>query len=609
MGASANFRRASVSAALGTATQHHRGGAALGLASVLAIALAAPAAAQNAPLVPTREQIEPPILSAPAERREQVVAAQDVIERAPCPLAAPEFSSIRFTLRAVQFSATGAIDTAPLDAVWRSYEGQELSLATVCEIRDRAATMLRSQGYLAAVQIPAQTINDGIVRFDVISARLSRIEVRGEAGPNAKLLQRYLAHLQDQPAFNIVDAERYLLLARDIPGMDARLTLRPGTVAGEVIGEVQVARMPYLFDFGLQNFGNPQVGRWSGVARAQIAGLTGMGDLTTLSFYATPDLEEQKVVQAAHEFRIGSEGLRVGGSYSYAWTRPDLGSLDLRSNAQIISLFSSYPIILSQARRLTGSGGLDIINQDVRLATIPLNKDRLRVLHAKLDASWTDPSSITGRNGFSPAAPHWYVQSSLEARKGLAGLGASDTCGLTGAGCIGSIPTTRAEGKADAFLLRAAALAEVRPQQAITLAAQIRGQLAFDPLLSYEEFSGGNYTIGRGYDSGAVIGDSGLALGLEARYATGLRVGKKRYALDPYVFFDSARVWNKDAAFRNADGQQLHSTGFGVRTPLPPLGRFDISYAIPLKAVGFTKERPDPRVLMSFSTYFGLRAR
>src|SRR5690606_358009 len=125
-------------------------------------------------------------------------------------------------------------------------------------------------------------------------------------------------------------------------------------------------------------------------ARAQLAGITGMGDLTTLSLYATPDLEEQKVVQIAHEFRVGNEGLRLGGSYSYAWTRPDIQGLDLRSDAQIISLYATYPLHLSQSRRVTLGGGLDMINQDIALGTLPLNRDRLRVIHMRAEAGWVD---------------------------------------------------------------------------------------------------------------------------------------------------------------------------------------------------------------------------
>src|SRR3546814_16692544 len=96
--------------------------------------------------------------------------------------------------------------------------------------------------------------------------------------------------------------------------MNARLTLRPGAVPGEVVGEVTVTRTPVIFDFNAQNFGSRDVGRWGGNARARFAGLTGMGALATLSFYATPDFDEQKVVQEydearAEERRVGKDGV------------------------------------------------------------------------------------------------------------------------------------------------------------------------------------------------------------------------------------------------------------------------------------------------------------
>lgn len=572
-------------------------------AALATMCLSFSAGAQTAPSLPTREQITQPGLPMEPPRREQVISADDAIERAPCPLANPEYAAIKFTLRGVQFSGSDRIDAALLTPAWQDLQGQELSLAAVCEIRDSAATILRGKGYLAAVRVPPQTISDGIIRLDVMTARLARIEVRGDAGPNAGLLQRYLSNLQDQPVFNLIAAERYLLLARDIPGMDARLTLRPGNVAGEVIGEVQVARVPYQFDFGVQNYGTRDVGRWTGVARAQISGITGMGDLTTASLYATPDLEEQKVVQLAHEFRVGREGLRLGGNYSYAWTRPDVRGLDLRSDAQIISIFASYPLILSQSRRVMVGGGLDFINQDIGLRGLPLNRDRLRILNLRAEAGWIDPASITGRDGYSPYAPRWSLQTALEARQGLSALGASK--GVR----AGQTPTSRIDGKADAFLMRATVQGEWRPTPDVTLAVTTRGQWASDALLSYEEFSGGNFTIGRGFDAGTIIGDSGLGLALEARFSSALRTGKKRIALQPYAFFDTAKVWNKDQVFAGVGNQELYSTGVGLRATHAPLGRLDLTYAVPLNRAGFLTERPDPRLLLSFSTYFGIRAR
>ena len=196
-------------------------------------------AQQTAP--PTREEIQRDQLDQRLRARGDAVSVEGAIERAPCPLANPQFANIRFTLREAQFSGLGPVDPAILRDSWATFAGQDMPVAAVCEIRDRAATALRRAGYLAAVQVPVQTIENGIVKFDVILARVSDVQVRGEAGPSAAALQKYIDKLTGQPVFNIDDAERYLLLARDIPGLDVRLTLQPaprdaGAQPGDVIG-------------------------------------------------------------------------------------------------------------------------------------------------------------------------------------------------------------------------------------------------------------------------------------------------------------------------------------------------------------------------------------
>ena len=580
-------------------------------ALIAAATLPTAAQAQATPQIPTREEIQQPTLAPLAPPTEQVVAADDGIERAPCPLANPEFANVRITLRGVEFSSVEGIDNAMLAPSWSDRLGQDLPISVVCDIRDRAATMLRARGYLAAIRVPPQTIDDGVVRLEILAARMTRIEVRGDAGANEPLLQRYLSRLDDQPVFNIIDAERYLLLSRDIPGMDARLTLRPGSAPGEVVGEVTVARTPVLFDFNAQNFGSRDVGRWGGVARVRFAGLTGMGDLTTASFYSTPDFDEQQVVQLAHEFRVGDEGLRLGASYTYAWTRPDIAAFPIKSNTQIASLFASYPVTLTQARRLTIGGGLDLIDQDIGLGGVPINRDRLRVFNLRADASWIDPGSVAGRDGFSPSEPRWALSTALEARQGVNFLGASDDCGPGGATCFlpGAVPLTRVEGRPDAFLLRANALAEWRPHKLFTLSAAPRAQWASNPLLAYEEFSGGNFTVGRGFDPGTIIGDSGVGVALEARYGSFVPANTKAFAIQPFVFFDAAWVWNKDTAFNGINPQKLYSAGGGVRVAYGDVARLDVTVAVPMNRGGFLVQKPDPRLLVSLTTQFGMKAR
>ncbi|MGE6051871.1 POTRA domain-containing protein, partial [Klebsiella pneumoniae] len=78
------------------------------------------------------------------------------------------------TLDRVEFSGLEVVPAAALDSAWRGDVGAAVPVARLCEIRDRAATILRGLGYLAAVQIPPQRIDKGgTVHMDVLMARLT----------------------------------------------------------------------------------------------------------------------------------------------------------------------------------------------------------------------------------------------------------------------------------------------------------------------------------------------------------------------------------------------------------------------------------------------------
>ena len=200
-----------------------------GLRAALAASAACcsfPALAQPpVPNVPTRQEIDrppPPSVEQPRAR----LTVEGGVERAPCALDRPEYQNIRFTLQDVVFDDLRGLTAEQLRSAWAPYQGQEVNVAVICEVRDRAATMLREAGYIAAVEVPEQRIADGRVHFTVLMAKLVGIRVRGEAGRSERLIAAYLNRLTEQPVFNRFDAERYLLLAGDLPGYEVRLALR-----------------------------------------------------------------------------------------------------------------------------------------------------------------------------------------------------------------------------------------------------------------------------------------------------------------------------------------------------------------------------------------------
>lgn len=561
-----------------------------------------PAFAQ-VPAPPTREEVDrpaPPSVEQPRAR----LTIDGGVERAPCALDRPDYQNIRFTLQDVSFDDLHGLSIERMRAAWAPYAGREVNVATICEIRDRAATILREAGYIAAVEVPEQRIADGRIRFTVLMAKLVGIRVRGDAGRSERLIASYLNRLTGQEVFNRYDAERYLLLAGDLPGYDVRLALRSaGAARGEVIGEVTVVHRPVMVDLNVQNLGSRELGRWGALLRAQLYGLTGLGDRTTLAVYSTADTKEQQTIQVGHDFRVGSEGLTFGAQLTYSWASPDLNlpGVDIDSRTLFATVEASYPFIRRQSRTLRGSVGFDIIDQDIELNTIPINRDRLRVAFARLDFDALGLSP--GNPLYTPAEPLWRLGVNAEVRQGFSILGASDGCGPGLALCLapGAVPPTRLEGDPTATVFRGRVSGEYRPLPKFTIALDLRGQYSAHPLFSFEEYSAGNYTAGRGYDPGALLGDSGVGVQAELRYGSQVPRRPDQFVAEPYVFYDHAWVWNQDVLFA-LGRQQLSSIGGGIRAAYGDRFRIDVFVSEPLDRLPFQTSRGDTRLLVSLTT-------
>lgn len=560
--------------------------------------------APPAPPTPTREEIDrAPIAPIPKDSGQRV-SDETKIERAPCALDSENFKNITVTLSNVDFGDLRGISAEILRPSYARYIGQTIPIATVCVIRDEAATILRSKGYLAAVQIPPQKIDSGGVKFDVLLAKLVNFQVRGNVGKTGGLISGYLDSIKNQPIFNVIEAERYLLLARDIPGYDVRLTLRPaGTTPGEVIGDVQVNYTPVEVDVNVQNYGSKAVGRFGGISQVRLNGLLGIGDQTTLGFFSTADFKEQLVGQFGQEIRVGRQGLTLGGGLTYAVTKPTIGAGSaLTSKTLIGSLSARYPLLRRQANNVNFSGGLDIIDQRARVAGSLITNDKLRVIYGKIDVDALDSESLSGSSGYSSAEPRWRVAGTVELRHGIGALGSSLDCGAP------IPPSTRPQrcpsrGGADAtaFVFRASGYGEIRPIKNLAFSLAPRVQYAKKALLSFEEFSTGNYTVGRGYDPGILSGDRGVAAAGEIKVGSLIPKTSKSVALQGYVFGDAAVVWNRDSDLRSLNPQKLYSAGGGARLGYGQRINLDLGAAVPLKKAGLQTKRGDVRILANLT--------
>lgn len=171
-------------------------------------------------------------------------------------------------------------------------------------------------------------------------------------------------------------------------------------------------------------------------------------------------------------------------------------------------------------------------------------------------------------------------QASLGVSQGLDILGASDT---------GSATNSRDNGRSQFTKLNGNAARLQGITDKLSLRVSIAGQWAADPLLSYEEFSLGGETYGRGYDYGEISGEHGAAGSSEIRYGSDTNwPWLSEYQF--YGFYDVGAVWNK--ADDDLTMDHLSSAGAGLRLRFSDTLRTGFEAAKPLdRRVATTGDR------------------
>jgi hemolysin activation/secretion protein len=556
-----------------------------------------PASAQVVtPNLPTRQEITPPAPEPAREARAQV-DSRAAFQQGNCPFAD---SPLRVTVTRVAFarpdgSAVQSVVAEALSGI--DIPTGEQSIAVVCAIRDQANTALRRQGWIASVQIPAQEIADGVLRLEVVTARIVEMRVRGDAGRYEPLLRQRLARIQAMDPLNEREAERLLLLAGDVPGLDVALSLRAsGGAQGEVIGDLTVSSRRFALFANAQNYNSRLLGRETLYARGEIYGLTGLGDITYLGASTTSDFQEQTILQGGHIFELDNAGTTFGGRVTFAWSRPDLGALDLRTNTLITGFDVARPLLRSIRSNARIRGGFDFVDQIARIGgsngAVTLTRDKLRVAFVGIDAD----RQFVDANG----NPSFSIAASAELRKGLSIFDASER------GFASGELTSRLDGNPRALVFRGTIDTTLRLGPVFSIAGLGQVQWANDPLLNYEEFALGGLTIGRGYDPGSNSGDRAVGGRFELRVDPPIT---SRLGTQFYGFYDRLHLRNLDRT-RIEGPRDFDSVGGGVRVSLPGSVVLDVAYAKPLdKALELDERRPPARVLVSLTMQLRDRAR
>ncbi|OXJ10937.1 hypothetical protein CFB45_29050 [Burkholderia sp. HI2500] len=493
----------------------------------------------------------------------------------PSPAAA---DGLRIPVSAFAIEGNAAIPATRLDALLVDLVGRELSFGDLQQAAGRITTYYREHGYvLARAYLPRQDIEHGVVRIAVVEGRYGQIELHNRTRVLDRALRQPLASLQPGEIAHGNRLERSLMLLNEMPGVDAKGTLRPGGEPGTT--DLVIDAEPARFATGsieLDNFGDPLTGRYRATGSVDVNAPLRLGD--RFSLRGLTSNTNQRYYRAAYQVPVGPASTRVGVAYSDMNYRigGSLKELRYHGGADVRSAFVTQPLLRS--RRTSVDAQVVYENKhlrDVYGAFDVVNDKTVDLWSFGVSGNRQDSLGGGGRTGFS-------------ATVGIGHLSGNDPLDMDY-----YVHTMGQFAKLNVSALRLQSLGS-----RFQLYTQFSAQLSSRNLDSSEKFSlGGPYGV-RAFALGAGSGDQGWQATAELRYlaSPGLQLS---------AFADTGRIQlSKQRWSRERNTVQLSSLGigaswFGTRHQISVTAALPIGYADPVASA-----TRSPSVWLQAAQYF-----
>ena len=465
--------------------------------------------------------------------------------------------------------------TGALSGVAISREGLgRLASAVECLYRERGFVFARAT-------VTADAAAAGRFRVSVTEGKVRRVEALAESESLARIALRAFAAVREGRPLNAGEVRRGLANSASVGLTDVRPTIRRSRIDPNALDLVLiVSSAPEQMFAQAQNGNSPALGPVGVLAGTRIAGLTPLGERTTVGVYAATQVREQWSAQFDSEALLhgGLKG-RLGGAYARSRPGDVLEPLEIDAKTLFLVGELSSPLLVRRGLVTAWRGGLESVDQQSTfLGGLPLGDDRLRVGFLALRADGLLDQGL------------W--QAELQLRRGLDVLGASR---------LGDAGLSRVESDPTGFVVRADGDFGVQVSRYLTVRGSLRSQWTRNPLIAFERINFGGLTGGQGFDPGALSGDSGVTGTLQFHLPAMAMGGFG--SVRPYIHLAGARLWTvNDQGLGDAQGA---SAGVGLQWAPGGAWQVEAVWAEPIGRIkGAGEDVYGPRFLLRISAAF-----
>jgi len=509
------------------------------VALALACAAASPARAQLG-ITPGRV-----LDTLPPTRPALPATPPEVVFPAPVSRVQHDPNAPRFTVNAFAFVGNTVFPEPVLKRRLESYVDLQLNLHDLSRAADAITRFYQENGFpIARAIIPAQKVEKGIVRIEVIEGRIGKVSVVGNRRYDSDTITAYMGSLPDGGLVTLQGLERSLLLMNDLPGLAARATLQPGAEFGTTDVLIRAEERVATGFLSLDNKGRKEVGERRADASIDLLNPLGYGDQLGLRTIQSED-DLLNYARFFYSLPLTASGLRASLTHSRTDYRIGgaFAALGIEGDATTTEFTLSYPSLRSRRRNIVYGLGARRTESNQTTLGVQTMDDNITLLAASLIANWVHEDSAATNATFL-----------------FSSNGKENPFGLRQ-------DALYAKFEIDANHLRAAS-------RSWDLFLRGNAVLSADALPDTEKFSLGGPDSVRGYRASELRGDQGWQTTIELRHQF-QAAGVPGVA---QIFYDYGSA--KAKGFAGSDS--IQSVGFGASVFPHRHLRARVEYAHPL---------------------------
>ena len=480
----------------------------------------------------------------PAESKTPRVPLELPEAPAPLPDSGAFASGLSIILSEIRVEGSTIFTPHEFSKVTRGFENRSMRASDLVDLTNALTQLYVDAGFVSSgASIPDQDLEGGVLRVEVIEARIVDVVVTGNRWQRASYLKSRLMAAMSQPVRveDVEDQLQLLLQHPDIIRVAGKLV--PGPQRGEDVLEIELEeKLPFGLSGTAANDNPPAIGSVRGVVRVEDRSLLGFADPIRADFEFAEGLTAQDV---RYEFPISPYGTTLRARFRHTKSDVVQAPFDV-ANIEIETLSARiavrHPVFLKPNSHLH----LEAMFER-RRSTTRLDGERISFVPGPKDGR----SDVTLVRFVADAG--WRSQDDVVAARSMLTWG-FDAWGATNNS--GDAP----DGKYVSWLGQAQ-WAHRFPGWLRETQLIVRGdvQLASDALLSLEQIAVGGYRTVRGYRENLLVRDNAAIASAELRVplVTG-RFGSVELA----PFYDWGTGWNEN---ETRLPKTIRSAGIGLR--------------------------------------------